>query len=30
MTAIGQGSKDPDTALADMAKEVRALLPKTN
>jgi multiple sugar transport system substrate-binding protein len=30
MTAIALGSKEPEAALADMATEVRALLPKTN
>ncbi|WP_208245840.1 ABC transporter substrate-binding protein (plasmid) [Rhizobium sp. T1470] len=30
MTAIALGSKEPDEALADMAIEVRALLPKIN
>lgn len=30
MTAIALGSKEPKAALADMASEVRALLPKTN
>ncbi|MER8588954.1 ABC transporter substrate-binding protein [Mesorhizobium sp. M1338] len=30
MTAIALGSKEPDAALADMAFQVRALLPKTN
>lgn len=30
MTAIALGAKQPDAALADMATQVRALLPKTN
>ncbi|TIQ73256.1 MAG: ABC transporter substrate-binding protein, partial [Mesorhizobium sp.] len=30
MTAIALGSKEPEAALADMASQVRALLPKTN
>lgn len=30
MTEIAQGGKEPDAALADMAAQVRALLPKTN
>lgn len=30
MTAIALGAKEPEAALADMAAQVRALLPKTN
>lgn len=30
MTAIANGTKEPEAALADMASQVRALLPKTN
>jgi hypothetical protein len=30
MTGIANGSKEPDAALADMAVQVKALLPVTN